>query len=237
MRRDVIIDLGMHTGQDTIFFLKKGFRVIAVEANPLLVGAARRSFRKWVERGRLEILHCAIDSQHGKAEFFINQTDNAWSSLVPDIGARGGRFETVQVPTRPLADILREHGVPYYLKIDIEGKDLTALKGVAEFTERPQYISVENGFDVLQDHLTALGYKRFKWVNQAHVPRQRLPIIPREGRFCVHRFELGASGAFGEEAPGRWLCAKEARKVIAEHWSRPDLDADTHGWFDLHAGR
>ena len=98
MRRDLIIDLGMHTGQDTIFYLKKGFRVVAVEANPYLVDAARRSLGSWVNRGRLQILHCAVDESHEVADFFINQTDDAWSSLVPDIGARGGRFSRVEVP-------------------------------------------------------------------------------------------------------------------------------------------
>lgn len=32
---DLIIDVGMHYGNNTAFYLKKGFRVAAIEANPL----------------------------------------------------------------------------------------------------------------------------------------------------------------------------------------------------------
>ena len=38
---NLIFDVGLHTGQDTAFYLKKGFRVIAIEANPLLAPARR----------------------------------------------------------------------------------------------------------------------------------------------------------------------------------------------------
>ena len=33
---DLIYDVGLHIGQDTAFYLEKGFRVVAIEANPVL---------------------------------------------------------------------------------------------------------------------------------------------------------------------------------------------------------
>ena len=44
MKGDLIYDLGLHTGQDTEFYLKKGFNVVAIEANPLLVTEAEARF-------------------------------------------------------------------------------------------------------------------------------------------------------------------------------------------------
>ena len=38
--RRLIIDVGMHNGDDTAFYLAKGFEVVAVEANAALVEAA-----------------------------------------------------------------------------------------------------------------------------------------------------------------------------------------------------
>jgi hypothetical protein len=38
---NLIYDVGMHTGQDTEFYLAKGFNVIAIEANPLLMQKAQ----------------------------------------------------------------------------------------------------------------------------------------------------------------------------------------------------
>ena len=35
--KDLIYDVGMHKGEDTEFYLRKGFRVIAIEADPDLV--------------------------------------------------------------------------------------------------------------------------------------------------------------------------------------------------------
>ena len=32
----IIFDIGMHCGEDTDFYLKKGFTVVGVEANPEL---------------------------------------------------------------------------------------------------------------------------------------------------------------------------------------------------------
>ena len=53
----LIFDIGMHVGQDTAFYLAKGFRVIAVEANPLLVRDAEKHFKNQIETGQLTILN------------------------------------------------------------------------------------------------------------------------------------------------------------------------------------
>lgn len=34
--RDLIFDIGANNGDDTAFYLKKGFRVVAIEADPAL---------------------------------------------------------------------------------------------------------------------------------------------------------------------------------------------------------
>jgi hypothetical protein len=34
--RDLIYDIGLHKGEDSEFYLKKGFRVVAIEALPSL---------------------------------------------------------------------------------------------------------------------------------------------------------------------------------------------------------
>ena len=35
--QDLIYDVGMHNGDDTAYYLHKGFRVIAIDANPAMV--------------------------------------------------------------------------------------------------------------------------------------------------------------------------------------------------------
>ncbi len=42
------------------------------------------------------------------------------------------------------AGALRKFGAPYYLKIDIEGCDTVCVRSLAEFKERPDYVSIES---------------------------------------------------------------------------------------------
>lgn len=232
---DLVFDLGLHVGQDTAFYLKKGFRVVAVEANPDLVAAARTRFAKPIKKGRLIVEPRGVAATSGAADFFVNRADDAWSSFHEDIGGRDSSPRSVRVSTVTALELFQTYGVPYYLKVDIEGSDHLPLQALRKTETRPRFISVENGGPELRALLVELGYDRFKWVNQLDVPKQRLPFPAREGRWRPHRFPFGSSGAFGEEAPGRWRTLEEVEKEIDSYWSTPDLSAATHGWGDLHA--
>ncbi|MEN0653303.1 MULTISPECIES: FkbM family methyltransferase [Hyphobacterium] len=235
MQTDLIFDFGMHVGQDTAFYLKKGFRVVAVEANPALAERARLRFARAVAQGRLVIEARGVAASAGEADFHVNTADTAWSSFHAEIGGRGAGASLVRVPTVTAIELFQTHGVPYFMKIDIEGSDHLPLQALRKTSDRPRYVSVENGGPELRALLCELGYDRFKWVNQRDVPRQRLPFPAREGRWTFHRFAYGASGAFGEEAPGPWLALSEVEAVIDAHGAGEDFDASRDGWGDLHA--
>jgi hypothetical protein len=64
-RSDLIFDVGMHKGQDTAFYLAKGFRVVAIEANLSLVRWARFRFRREIKRGQLKILNIGVGEKEG----------------------------------------------------------------------------------------------------------------------------------------------------------------------------
>ena len=57
---DLIYDVGMHRGEDAEFYLKKGFRVIALEANPELVAMCRKKFAQHLAGDRLRIIEGAV---------------------------------------------------------------------------------------------------------------------------------------------------------------------------------
>jgi len=235
MKPNLIYDLGMHVGQDTAFYLKKGFYVVAVEANPELVNRARQRFSGAIASGKLIIEPRGIAASSGQAEFHVNVSNDSWSSFLPEVGGRSGGAQAINVETITTLDLYATYGVPYFLKIDIEGFDHLPLQALRKSATRPRYISVENGGPELRALLVELGYDRFKWVNQRDVPLQRLPFPAREGRWRPHRFEFGASGAFGEEAPGHWMDLHEVEDVIDAYWSTPQLEPSHDGWGDLHA--
>ena len=43
-----------------------------------------------------------------------------------------------------IAEIYRTYGVPFYLKIDVEGADRLVLEELKSFSNRPQYVSLES---------------------------------------------------------------------------------------------
>ncbi len=235
MHKQLIVDLGLHLGQDTAFYLKKGFNVVAVEANPALADAARQRFKRALAKGQLIIINKGIARNAGELTFYVNKTNSAWSSFVREIGARGGKFDSIKIETISLPSLLSEYGMPYYLKVDIEGYDEIAVASLAEFQTRPKFVSLENGSPRSLKLLVSLGYDRFKLINQADVMRHRLPFPPREGRFALHRFQYESSGAFGDETPGDWLPEGEVLSAIESFLATPNFDASVHGWCDLHA--
>jgi hypothetical protein len=58
--RDLIFDVGLHRGEDTEFYLKKGFRVVAFVADGELVDYCREKFAAAMAAGRLVIVEGAI---------------------------------------------------------------------------------------------------------------------------------------------------------------------------------
>ena len=217
---ELVFDVGFHKGEDTDFYLKKGFRVVAVEANPVLYAAGLERFRTPIGQGRLSLLNVAIAESEGPVRFFINRRTSEWGTTSAAFAERnrelGAPSEEITVPGVRFEKIVAEYGVPYYVKIDIEGADHLCLRALEQFGKRPAYVSVESnktswaGLVQEFEQLQTLGYRRFKVVSQEGVPQQVCPRHSLEGQYAEHRFARGSSGAFGEEAPGEWLSARQA---------------------------
>lgn len=58
--KNLIYDVGMHQGQDTDFYLKKGFDVVSFEANPSNAEICRKRFAHAIAAKRLTIVEGAI---------------------------------------------------------------------------------------------------------------------------------------------------------------------------------
>jgi FkbM family methyltransferase len=262
MHSDLIYDVGMHTGSDTEFYLRKGFRVVAIEANPRLAAEGRARFADAIAAGTLRLLNVAIHDHEGIATLFVNREKDVWSTVVTEVVRNkerlGTTFEAVDVPCRRFESILAEEGMPYYLKIDIEGVDTLCLAALHGFADRPKYVSIELSEEQpFQEicQLVALGYRQFKVLNQALNHTVRLPNPPREGVFVDARFDSHSSGPFGEETPRSWQeieqALEEYRDVLARYrrdrvaagrfgarirWLyRRLMHTEPTGWHDLHA--
>ncbi len=221
--RDLIFDVGMHLGEDTEFYLKKGFRVVGVEADPAHCAAVAARLPDAVASGRLTIVNAAIATEPGRTAFYRNLDKSIWGTADPTFVDRnaglGTRVERIEVDALRMESILATHGVPYYMKVDIEGRDMLCVAALRHFADRPKYLSVEASKTALTDvhaeldFMRALGYRDFKVVPQHTVTAQVPPRPSREGCYADWRFPHGASGLFGEEAPGDWLDMDGARRA------------------------
>jgi len=232
---DLIFDVGLHVGQDTDYYLKKGFRVVAIEANPLLAQECGTRFADAVAAGRLTIVNVGIANEVGTLPFYVNDQLSEWSSFDHQIGTTRGSYHVIQVPVTTLDKVMVKHGVPYYLKLDIEGMDFAAVQSLRSLASKPRHVSLENGQKHMIDELFEQGYRRFKFVNQAKIHEIRLVPPSREGYYVDHAFPFGASGPFGDDTAGPWLDLDAVTALSVAYWSNPNRDANIHGWYDLHA--
>ena len=46
MVKNLVYDVGMNDGSDTLHYLKKGYKVVAIEADPTLVDSVRMKLKK-----------------------------------------------------------------------------------------------------------------------------------------------------------------------------------------------
>lgn len=230
---NLVFDLGMNNGDDTSYYLKKDFRVVAVEASPLLVREAESRFAAEIGAGRLRIHHWAVWSDYADLPFFISKQNTHWSSLNSDWASRdAGETEPIFVHCVPLRHLFALHGVPMFLKIDIEGADEVILDQLHDQVYLPAYLSIEDcrfGFRYLEK-LVALGYDAFKLSNQATV------------QDCVdtdigHRFSLGSSGPFGEVIPGDWCSGNGILQAYAQQVRTRENERRSPAgvWWDIHA--
>jgi FkbM family methyltransferase len=217
MNDNLIYDVGMHKGYDAENYLKAGYKVIGIEASPDLAQCARERLADYESSGQLVICPVAIADHAGETTFYANKEHDDWGStsetFVALTNAIGTTNIPVTVPCVTFQSILAKYGVPYYLKIDIEGSDLLCVEALKDFADRPQYVSIEireesrKGLDLLRE----LGYRKFKIVDQAP-------------------FDGIASGPFGEELPGKWL-----RFMASRAFKKALKDQST--WYDLHCKR
>ena len=226
----------MHNGDDTDFYLKKGFRVVAVDANPVLCANASERFKSSVQSKQLTICNVGIAPARGMLSFYINQDISEWSSFDYAIASRGHDVCEIKVPTVTPYDLFDAFGIPHYCKIDIEGMDGIVCAAIYDLQLRPEYVSFENGALKDFDVLSAAGYSAFQLVEQSSIPRTTLPVVSSEGKAIDYVFKSGSSGPFGRDLQGVWLRVEEMRILLNEHHeklkARPDRGFD---WWDLHA--
>lgn len=258
----LVIDVGAHDGTDTRAYLDKGYRVVSIEADPVKAAVLREALGEEIQRGRCVILQCGVSSQSGVLPFYRCVRDGGSSSFNREFA--GPSPEVVEIPVKPLREVLEPFGRPYYIKCDIEGYDYEALSTLTP-DYAPDYISAEiQNRPELLDLFTALGYTKFKLIAQPYgtsseaiysheygwrALRKVSRTVPGAAallRALPHRWrpktewdaedEAVSSGPFGEDAFGPWLGESAAREKLDRIMRHVRSAGDGRAWVDLHAG-
>jgi FkbM family methyltransferase len=228
--KDLIFDVGMHRGEDTQFYLRKGFRVVAFEADPEHVNFCRTRFAEPINQKQLKIVEGAItelpmfEASRQKVSFYRNERVSVWGTICPEWVKRNEQFgassRIIEVNAVNFEDAIQEHGMPHYMKVDIEGSDMICLNALRKFRELPDYISIESdktsfsniGREI--DLLAYLGYNSFQTVEQSGIPMsQSPPFPPRESGYVAQVFEEGSSGLFGAELEDNWKSKQQILRL------------------------
>lgn len=256
MEKKLVFDIGMHTGQDTNYYLKEGFKVIAVEANPLFCEMGEKRFKKYIDDGSLIILNIGIADKEGVLPFYINKRTSEWSSFDFELGSRNNTpYEVMNIPCVTTHSLFEKYGVPYFFKVDIEGYDFYCINDLPEIKDGKgiKYVSCEASDVSLMDTLHQKGYTKFKLIHQAFdfkpmdLKLEKNPLFPKFLFFYVnfkirlHRITkptnpYSSSGPIPEKTKGEWLSYDVARGMLNDFFQGDKKKAvNGASWFDCHA--
>ena len=179
----LVYDIGGYDGSDSAHYVSLGYKVICVEASPVMADKIRARHNDYIANGLLTVLNIGVGTENGTLPFFVSQNP-LWSSFDEGMASRAGKPEILDIQMRSLSDLIYDCGKPYFVKIDVEGRDFDCLKSL--FTSAsagnewssPPYLSCEadkiNGDEMLF-MLVRMGYTKFNLVRQDTYQHIQIP--------------------------------------------------------------
>jgi FkbM family methyltransferase len=138
---DIIFDVGANQGTKTDVFLRLGARVVAIDPDEANQRKLEQRFLRYrLKRHPVLIVDRALSDVEGTETFWIDAPGSAKNTLNPKwvqtlrtdtrFGQQLDYREKKQVRTTTLEHLIVNHGVPYFVKIDVEGFEPQVLRGL-----------------------------------------------------------------------------------------------------------
>lgn len=167
---DLVFDIGAHVGDRVASFRRLGGRVVAVEPQRAMVRALRLLYGRDKD---VMIEAVAVGREPGRVRMLIN-SDNPTVSTASSAfvaaanGAPGWESqrwgEAAEVEVTTLDALIEKHGVPAFIKLDVEGFEAEALGGLTQAVCALSFEFTTIQTDVALaciERCAALGYARF----------------------------------------------------------------------------
>lgn len=202
-RGEVCFDIGANLGNRTQLFLDLGAAVVAIEPQADLAQGLRTRFGT---SNHVEVVQAAVGATEGQAEL-LQCSAHTLASLSKDWVDRvrgSGRFQqfswdrSQSVTVTTLDTLIGRHGRPAFCKIDVEGFELQAIRGLSQAVPCLSFEFVPEALDLAEaaiSHLNTLGITEYnyslgesmslclpKWVDGRTI-LQLLTNLPDKGTF------------------------------------------------------
>jgi len=131
---DLVFDVGANVGQRSAIFSRLAKMVVAFEPQPQCVKHLKSRFKF---KSNVKIEPIALSAKEGEAIIYQSSSHDL-SSMSPEFIQNVAKElfsqetwdETITIPTRTLDQMIASYGVPRFIKIDVEGFELSVLNGL-----------------------------------------------------------------------------------------------------------
>lgn len=153
----IVFDIGANKGNKVKAFLKMGFKVIAVEPEKKALSTLHWRFGK---NKNVVIVPKGVSDIEGELTIHIaegrsglNTLNEKWVNTLQS--EKNNRWKTehsfkksYQVKITTPEQLFADHGLPYFMKIDVEGYENKVIRGIKSL---PSYISFETNLPEFRD--------------------------------------------------------------------------------------
>lgn len=180
----MVFDIGTNNGADAEFYASRGFCVIGVDANPMMVQEASHRLARM--RGRIQLFNVGLE-ELGPGEvdgrripFYVTKSKVHSSFELAKVLRYSTKqnLRVIKVPTMRCTELwqhLPRQSTIYHMKVDIEERHHVCIEGL---TKLP----------ALQGPLQGLP-RYISWENHEHAKGLRFPLL--DARLITQMAELG----------------------------------------------
>jgi len=227
--KKIIYDLGAGDGSNIPYYLLKADTVVAVEANPRLCQIIKNKFDKEIFKKNLIVENIVITDKIDNLNdsFYVHKYHDLLGQYPKPI-EKIDDFDSVAIQSKDIISLIKIHGEPYYIKIDLENYDNVILKAILSSKIKFSYLSVEiNNKETISILTGVENFNSYKIVNGKKISKRygNTTVEDKYNKKIKYCFSKNSAGPFANDIKGFWMDKENLLKVI---------DYGNVGWNDLH---